>query len=153
MSSVDNYFQTARYTDEAIEQVFNQLKELGLYDNTMIVLYGDHYGISDNHNKAMGQVMGKEITPYESANLQRVPLFIHVPGMQGGTNHTYGGQTDLLPTLLHLLGIDTKNLFNLVQIYYQKSIMKLFHLEMAILSVLRFIQLMKSFMIIKQVYH
>ena len=106
--SVDDYFQTARYTDEAIEQIFNQLKELGLYDNTMIVLYGDHYGISDNHNKAMGQVMGKEITPYESANLQRVPLFIHVPGMSGGTNHTYGGQTDLLPTLLHLLGIDTK---------------------------------------------
>lgn len=107
-ASVDNYFQTARYADEAIEQVFNQLKELGLYDNTMIVLYGDHYGISDNHNAAMEQVIGKEITPYESTNLQRVPLFIHVPGMQGGTNHTYGGQTDLLPTLLHLLGIDTQ---------------------------------------------
>ena len=24
--------------------------------------YGDHYGISDNHNKAMEQVIGKEIT-------------------------------------------------------------------------------------------
>ncbi|AVK86261.1 glycerol phosphate lipoteichoic acid synthase [Lysinibacillus sp. B2A1] len=107
-ASVDNYFQTARYADEAIEQVFNQLKELGLYDNTMIVLYGDHYGISDNHNAAMEQVIGKEITPYESTNLQRVPLFIHVPGMQGGTNHTYGGQIDLLPTLLHLQGIDTQ---------------------------------------------
>ena len=106
--SVDNYFQTARYADEAIEQVFNQLKELGLYENTMIVLYGDHYGISDNHNAAMEQVIGKEITPYESTNLQRVPLFIHVPGMQGGTNHTYGGQIDLLPTLLHLQGIDTQ---------------------------------------------
>jgi lipoteichoic acid synthase len=107
-ASVDDYFQTARYTDEAIEQVFNQLKKLGLYDNSMIVLYGDHYGISDNHNKAMGKVIGKDITPYDSANLQRVPLFIHVPGMKGETNHTYGGQTDLLPTLLHLLGIDTK---------------------------------------------
>ncbi len=107
-ASVDNYFQTARYADEAIEQIFNQLKELGLYENTMIVLYGDHYGISDNHNAAMEQVIGKEITPYESTNLQRVPLFIHVPGMQGGTSHTYGGQIDLLPTLLHLLGIDTQ---------------------------------------------
>ena len=108
-ASVDNYFQTARYADEAIQQVFNQLKELGLYENTMIILYGDHYGISDNHNKAMEQVIGKEITPYESANLQRVPLFIHVPGLEGGTNHTYGGQIDLLPTVLHLLGIDTQN--------------------------------------------
>ncbi|WP_025783031.1 LTA synthase family protein [Sporosarcina sp. D27] len=108
-SSVDNYFQTARYTDESIEQAFNQLKEQGLYDNSMIVLYGDHYGISHNHNKAMSQVMGEEITPQAGANLQRVPLFIHVPGMKGEANHTYGGQTDLLPTLLHLLGIDTKD--------------------------------------------
>lgn len=107
-ASVDSYFQTARYADEAIEQMFNQLKESGLYDNSMIVLYGDHYGISDNHNDAMEQVIGKEITPYESANLQRVPLLIHVPGMQGETNHTYGGQTDLLPTVLHLLGVDTQ---------------------------------------------
>jgi len=107
-TSVDSYFQTARYADEAIEQMFNQLKESGLYDNSMIVLYGDHYGISDNHNEAMEQVIGKEITPFESANLQRVPLLIHVPGMQGETNHTYGGQTDLLPTVLHLLGVDTQ---------------------------------------------
>lgn len=106
--SVDDYFQTARYTDEAIQHVFERLKETGLYDNSMIVLYGDHYGISHNHNKAMAKVMDKEITPYEGANLQRVPLFIHVPGMKGETSHTYGGQTDLLPTLLHLLGIDSK---------------------------------------------
>ena len=108
-ASVDNYFQTARYADEAIEQFFNQLKESGLYENTMFVMYGDHYGISDNHNDAMEQIIGKEITPYESASLQRVPLFIHVPGMEGGVNHTYGGQIDLLPTVLHLLGIDSQN--------------------------------------------
>lgn len=107
--SVDNYFQTARYADEALEQLFNELKEAGLYDNTMIVMYGDHYGISDNHNKAMSQIIGKEVNDFESANLQRVPLIIHVPGMQGGVNHTYGGQIDLLPTVLHLLGIDTKD--------------------------------------------
>ncbi len=72
-------------------------------------MYGDHYGISENHNKAMSQILGKEITPFENAGLQRVPLFIRVPGMQGGVNHEYGGQVDLLPTLLHLLGIDTKD--------------------------------------------
>lgn len=106
-ASVDNYFQTARYADEAIEQFFTDLEESGLADNTMIVMYGDHYGISDNHNKAMEQVLGKEITPVENTNLQRVPLFIHIPGMEGGIDHTFGGQIDLLPTLMHLLGIDT----------------------------------------------
>ncbi|WP_042457154.1 LTA synthase family protein [Neobacillus dielmonensis] len=106
--SVDQYFQTARYADEALKQFFDYLKESGLYDNSMIIMYGDHYGISENHNKAMEQVLGKEITPVESSNLQRVPLFIRVPGMQGGVNHEYAGQIDLLPTLLHLQGMDSK---------------------------------------------
>lgn len=108
-SSVDNYFQTARYADEAIEQFFTYLKESGLYDNTMIVMYGDHYGISDNHNRAMEQILGEEVTPIVNADLQRVPLLIYVPGMEGGINHTYGGQMDLLPTVLHLLGVETQN--------------------------------------------
>jgi lipoteichoic acid synthase len=107
--TVDNYFQTARYADEALEQFFTHLKESGLYDNSIIIMYGDHYGISKNHNKAMKEVIGKEITPFESAGLQRTPLFIRVPGMVGGVNEEYAGQIDLLPTLLHLLGMDTKN--------------------------------------------
>jgi len=106
--SVDQYFQTARYADEALKQFFDYLKQSGLYDHSIIIMYGDHYGISKNHNKAMEQVLGKKITPFESAGLQRVPLFIRVPGMEGGVNHEYGGQVDLLPTLLHLVGMDTK---------------------------------------------
>src|SRR5690606_29643990 len=95
--SVDRYFQTARYADEALEQFFNDLKEKGLYDNSVIIMYGDHYGISANHNKAMRQVLEKEeITPFDNAALQRVPLFIRVPGMEGGVMHQYGGQIDLL---------------------------------------------------------
>lgn len=104
--TVDNYFQTARYSDEALEQFFNDLKESGLYDNSVIVMYGDHYGISPNHNKAMETVLGKEVTPEVGAELQEVPLIIHSPGLKGGVNHTYGGQIDLLPTLLHLLGVE-----------------------------------------------
>ncbi|KKB44844.1 LTA synthase family protein [Bacillus thermotolerans] len=111
--SVDRYFQTARYADEALQQFFADLKESGLYENSLIIMYGDHYGISNNHNKAMEQVMGKEITPFESTGLQRVPLFIHAPGLKGGVNHEYGGQIDLLPTLLHLLGIEGKEYIHL----------------------------------------
>ncbi|MBM4763507.1 LTA synthase family protein [Bacillus sp. B15-48] len=106
--TVDNYFQTARYADEALEQFFTSLKRSGLYDNSIIILYGDHYGISNNHNKAMEQVIGKEVTPFESAGLQRTPLFIRIPGIEGRIVDEYSGQIDLLPTLLHLLGIDTR---------------------------------------------
>ncbi|MFF2446547.1 LTA synthase family protein [Neobacillus sp. NPDC058068] len=106
--SVDSYFQTARYADEALKQFFASLEKAGLMDHTIIIMYGDHYGISKDNNKQMEQVLGKEISPFESTGLQRVPLLIRAPGLVGGVNHEYGGQIDLLPTLLHLLGIDTK---------------------------------------------
>lgn len=105
---VDRYFQTAHYLDEALESFFGELKQSGLYDRSLIIIYGDHYGISENHNKAMEQIIGTEITAFENAQLQRVPLMIAVPGMTGGINHTYGGEVDVVPTMLHLLGIDSK---------------------------------------------
>ncbi|MFD4932422.1 LTA synthase family protein [Peribacillus butanolivorans] len=108
-ASVDSYFQTARYADEALKEFFDYLKESGLYDNSVIVMYGDHYGISENHKEAMSKVLDKEVGTFENAQLQRVPLLIHVPGVEGGEMHQYGGQIDLLPTLLHLLGIKSND--------------------------------------------
>ncbi|WP_070120990.1 LTA synthase family protein [Bacillus marinisedimentorum] len=110
---VNYYFQTANYLDQALEQFFNDLKASGLYDNTMIVMYGDHYGISSNHNTAMGEITGEEITPYKNAQLQRVPVFIHIPGVKGEKVDEYGGQLDIRPTMLHLLGVDTKDYISL----------------------------------------
>lgn len=108
--SVDRYFQTARYLDEALEQFFNDLKEAGLYDDSVIVIYGDHYGISDNHNRAMAEIIGEEITPYQYAQLQRVPFLIKIPGVEGkGIVETYSSQIDIMPTLLHLLGIKAQD--------------------------------------------
>ena len=111
--SVDRYFQTARYLDESLEQFFNDLKESGLYEDSVIMIYGDHYGISENHKRALGEIFDEEITPYKHAELQRVPFMIKVPGMEGkGTVSEYAGQVDVMPTLLHLLGIDNQDYIN-----------------------------------------
>ncbi|MFE4133098.1 LTA synthase family protein [Peribacillus sp. YIM B13482] len=104
--TLNRYFPTVRYTDEALERFIGDLKRDGIYENSIIVLYGDHYGISENHNSAMSQFLGKEITPFESIQLQRVPLIIHVPGQKGKTISTVSGQIDVRPTLLHLLGVE-----------------------------------------------
>lgn len=88
--------------------MFDELKEKGLYENSIIVMYGDHYGISENHNEAMAQYLEKEITPYEAVQLQRVPFFIHIPGSEKGeVNNEIGGQIDIRPTILNLLGVET----------------------------------------------
>ncbi|WP_087972107.1 LTA synthase family protein [Oceanobacillus rekensis] len=108
--TVDRYFQTARYLDEALEEFFTDLKDAGLYEDSIIMIYGDHYGISQNHNRAMEEIMGEEITPLKNSELQRVPFMIRIPGVDGqGTNHTYSSQVDVMPTLLHILGIDARD--------------------------------------------
>ncbi|MFC6169182.1 LTA synthase family protein [Loigolactobacillus jiayinensis] len=105
-STVDSYVQTARYLDESVGEFMSWLKKTGLEKNSMVVLYGDHYGISNNHKPAIAKLLGKKkVTNYDLANFQKVPFMIHMPGLKGGIKHTYGGEIDVLPTLLNLLGI------------------------------------------------
>lgn len=110
-SAVNNYFATAHYLDQAVEEFFNYLDKTGLSKNSMIVLYGDHYGLSNSDNRDLAPLLGssaKEWTAFDNAQLQRVPFMIHMDGLQmGGVQTQYGGEIDVLPTLMHLLGIET----------------------------------------------
>ncbi|RCW65375.1 LTA synthase family protein [Saliterribacillus persicus] len=108
--TLNQFFPTVRYTDEAVRDFFEDLKESGLYEDSIIVLMGDHYGISDFHNKAMSQYLDKdEITDFDQIQLQRVPFFVHIPGHEGETISKISGQIDVKPTLLHLMGIESEN--------------------------------------------
>ncbi|MFP7232548.1 LTA synthase family protein [Bacillus subtilis] len=109
---LNRYVTTVRYEDEALKHFIKRLKDEGLYENSMIVFMGDHYGISEAHNEAMAEFLGKdEITPFDNVQLQRVPFIIHIPGITDQKPETIsdaGGQVDVRPTLMHLLGVNTK---------------------------------------------
>ena len=109
-STVDNYVRTAHYLDQSLEQFFTYLKKSAIYQNSIFVIYGDHFGISNTDNKDLASALGKDPdtwNEFDNAQMQRVPLMIHIPGYtKGSVNHEYGGEIDVLPTLLHLLGID-----------------------------------------------
>ncbi|MDG3132000.1 LTA synthase family protein [Streptococcus suis] len=111
--TINGYFATANYLDASIKAFFDYLKASGLYDNSIIILYGDHYGISNSRNPSLAPLIGKDSqtwSDFDNAMLQRVPYMIVVPGMtNGGIFNTYGGEIDALPTLEHLLGIRANN--------------------------------------------
>ena len=117
--TINGYFATANYLDSSIKAFFDYLKESGLYKNSIIVLYGDHYGISNSRNPSLAPLLDKNSetwSSYDNAMLQRVPYMVVIPGMdKGRIIDTYGGEIDMLPTLEHLLGIDSQKFLQVGQ--------------------------------------
>ena len=106
--TVDPYVQTAHYLDQSIGELLDYLDKTGLRKNSVLVLYGDHYGISNNHRPAIADIFNKKsVNNYDLAMFQKVPFMINMEGLKGGINHTYGGEIDVLPTLEDLLGISS----------------------------------------------
>ncbi|WP_156021179.1 LTA synthase family protein [Streptococcus ruminantium] len=117
--TINGYFATANYLDASIKAFFDYLKATGLYENSIIILYGDHYGISNSRNPDLAPLIGKDSqtwSDFDNAMMQRVPYMIVIPGMtNGGIFNTYSGEIDALPTLEHLLGIKANHFLQVGQ--------------------------------------
>ncbi|WP_420819578.1 LTA synthase family protein [Paenibacillus pinistramenti] len=103
-----DYLEAVHYVDGAIGELVELMKAQGLWDNTILCIYGDH------DNSLTGQAdyekfLGRSLTELDMHKIMnQVPLFIHLPdGKMAGTYTEAEGQLDLAPSLLHLLGIST----------------------------------------------
>lgn len=92
------YYACTSFTDEQIGLVIAELKRLGLYDNTLIVLWGDH-----GYHLGEQDLWGKATT-YEAAC--NAPLIVKGYG-KPGTNNDVVEFVDIYPTLIDLCGIAT----------------------------------------------
>lgn len=101
-----NYIEAANYTDYAIGKLIDQLKQTGMWDNTMLVFYGDHFGLQEKEVPAREIEEKLGIAYDERISRFNIPLVIHIPGQQHGqvVDRT-GGQVDILPTVVNLLGL------------------------------------------------
>ncbi len=93
------YYASVSYVDALIGKLLAKVDELGLRENTIVVVWGDHGW----HLGEMG-IWGKA-TNYEIAT--RVPLILSAPGMGAGGESTevLVELLDLYPTLCELAGL------------------------------------------------
>lgn len=109
---VGDYVLAQNYADYAMGQFLDELKSSGLWDDSVIVFYGDHQGVSlysldGNEKSLMEEMVGHE---YGYTDMFNVPFIIHAPGIDQPTVYTQtGGQIDILPTVANLLGISMKD--------------------------------------------
>jgi len=97
---LDEHLTAMRYSDWALGQFFERAKQSPYYRETLFVVVGDHGFGSNEH--------------LTEINLSRfnVPLLLIAPGIRekfGETRATVGSQVDVVPTIMGLLGGQTRH--------------------------------------------
>ncbi len=120
-SMIGRYIQAQNYADYAIGAFIDDLKSSGLWEDSVVLFYGDHqglpvYSMNDEERELMKELVGHE---YGYAEMFNVPLIMHVPdATYPAVIERTGGQIDLLPTVANLVGASLGN-----QLYFGQDLL------------------------------
>src|SRR5688500_5350897 len=87
------YRQAVAKADAHLGTIMQELKTLGMYDNTLIFVTGDH-----------GQTVEGGHPPF-AQDAWPMPLVVAGPGVKPGGKFPYSEQIDVVPTLTYLMGV------------------------------------------------
>ncbi|MBE6333970.1 MAG: LTA synthase family protein [Bacteroidales bacterium] len=95
--SSDMEYAIVEYADFCIADFFNKAKKEPWFKNTIFIFMGDH-----------GKVVGNSMSEMpESYN--HVPFMVYYHGVEPYENYSFAGQMDVTPTILDILGVESKN--------------------------------------------
>ena len=104
-----NYLQAIHYTDKYIGEFIGGLKEMGIYEDSVIGIYGDHFAISSTQKEVqdmMSEFLGQE---YDFDSMMNIPLIINIPGEEiKETISTVGSPLDFYPTIMNIMGYENE---------------------------------------------
>jgi lipoteichoic acid synthase len=101
---LDRYHNCLRLLDHFLYNLLEQYKRLGLYQDTIFVIYGDHgEGFGEHGREMHGDTIWEEGL--------WIPLIVHAPGWfeNGERVGELASQIDILPTVLDMLGYEVEN--------------------------------------------
>ncbi|MCC6424285.1 MAG: sulfatase, partial [Phycisphaerales bacterium] len=94
----DLYDDSAYYIDQQLGRFIDYLKQQGVWDNTIIILSGDHgEAFLEHHFATHAGPLYNEV--------MKVPLVMRIPGMASRRWDRLADHIDVAPTLLHALGL------------------------------------------------
>ncbi|MBR3161356.1 MAG: LTA synthase family protein [Bacilli bacterium] len=119
-TTLGDYFRSVHYSDQSLEQLFDDLDKEGFLDNTVVVIYGDHdariskkyYNILYNYDEKIGEVREKDDEGYIDYNEYKYNLDRKVPFIIWSKDKKYkktisdvAGMIDVAPTLSNMFGV------------------------------------------------
>jgi len=103
-----DYFTEIHYADAEIGRFVDELERTGLLEDSVLVIYGDHFGLPKARNSREQRVLDTLFAGgYGEVDRANTPLIIHLPGQTDArTVNTPVGQLDLMPSIADALGLD-----------------------------------------------
>ncbi|WP_084138934.1 LTA synthase family protein [Halalkalibacter okhensis] len=109
---IENYLTSIHYADKAMGEFIDRLKEEGIWENSLIVTFGDHSGVHHSQITEVDQQLLAEMNGRDYWFLDRlnIPLMITAPGaLEAEVISNVGGQIDLMPTMANLVGLSLED--------------------------------------------
>ncbi|MED3563720.1 LTA synthase family protein, partial [Bacillus xiapuensis] len=112
-SFVGNYIKSVSYADYAFGKFIEDLKQEGLYKDSVIVVYSDHQGLqmkSEQDKQLVQKIFGRK---YDLVlDHLNIPLIMKISTVEKAKRiPTIGGLVDVYPTVANLLGLDLRKQF------------------------------------------
>ena len=117
-----NYLEAMNYADYAFGIFLEELKARELYENSVILVYGDHYGMT-MYDEELLEFLGEKKEDYNVARMQfefsNVACGIKIPGIEKMEINYPVSKVDLKPTLMQIANI--QDTFSLGTSIFQKK--------------------------------
>ena len=100
-----NYLEAVNYSDKQFGMFIDKLREQDLYDDTVVVVFGDHYGMQMYNHEMLDFIQKNDhkLNNVEAEiNYINVPLGIHVPGVEHMEISKVVSKLDIKPTICSL---------------------------------------------------
>ena len=105
-----NYLEAVNYADYAFGEFIKDLKAEGLYDDTVILVYGDHAGLQMYNWEMMDFI--KKVKPLNDIqtqiNYSNVLCGMKIPGVKSMKIDKPTSKLDMKPTLCEICGVEDK---------------------------------------------
>jgi len=102
-TDIKGYMSKLKIVDNAIGLLLDGLEERGLLEDTVIVMFADHYPYGLSKTK-LSEAYGYSVT--DDNNSDNVPFVIYNPTLEQKTFNEYTAHVDTLPTFANLFNLD-----------------------------------------------
>lgn len=103
------YYAAQNAFDESMARLIERLEEAGKLDETVIVIFGDHYPYPIHHEKIWGYDPTDE---YNWQELAKVPFIMWTPNMEAQTISKLSSTFDVAPTLANLFNLSNYDYYH-----------------------------------------